>query len=47
MTILEKHPALLVNKYIDQVGRHFGSPTFWILYGLIGVFLVDQKGGKN
>ena len=33
MTILEKQPALLVNKYIDQVGRHFGSPDFtaWLV----------------
>ena len=33
MTILEKQPALLGNKYIDQVGRHFGSPDFlaWLV----------------
>ena len=33
MTILEKQPALLVNKYIDQVGRHFGSLDFtaWLV----------------
>ena len=24
----KKQPALLVNKYIDKVGKHFGSPDF-------------------
>ena len=43
MTILEKQPALLVNKYIDQVGRHFGLPDFtaWLVCSLL-----TKKGEK-